>query len=202
MKYIIVSGSHRKESQSAKIADYLKGRVSALIPSSEISILSLAGNPLPLWDESIWEGDPDWKTRWAPYQSQLQATEALIFVVPEWGGMVPPGMKNLLLLCGPKDIGHKPALIVTVSASRNGAYPVSELRMSGYKNNYVCYLPEHIIIRDAEKVLNPTGEVSADETYLRKRIDHEIKVLDQYRIGLKSVRESGVLNFKDYANGM
>ena len=51
-------------------------------------------------------------------------------------------------------LGHKPALIVTVSSADGGAYPVAELRMSSYKNNRICYLPEHVILRNVERILN------------------------------------------------
>ncbi len=49
-------------------------------------------------------------------------------------------------------------LIVAVSSGAGGAYPVAELRMSSYKNSRICYIPEQIIIRDVENVLNEAGE--------------------------------------------
>jgi hypothetical protein len=39
-------------------------------------------------------------------------------------------------------------LIIAVSGGAGGgAYPVAELRMSSYKNSRICYLPEHLIVR-------------------------------------------------------
>jgi NAD(P)H-dependent FMN reductase len=202
MNWIIVSGSHRKKSQSEKIAIFIQEITKKNFPEISCEIISLGGNPIPLWDESIWNSAPEWERLWRPYRSKLQAAHGFVFVVPEWGGMVPPSFKNFLLLCSPQELGHKPALIVGVSSSKNGAYPISELRMSGYKNNYVCYLPEHIIIRNAESVFNTDSLANDEEVYLYKRIQYELQILKQYTTALKSVRESGVLNFKDYPFGM
>ena len=95
---------------------------------------------------------------WDPVSAELKAADALVVVSPEWGGMATPGVKNFLLNCTADEIGHKPALIVTVSASRGGSYPVAELRMSGYKNNRVAWLPEHVIVQHAGSNLNaPDG---------------------------------------------
>src|SRR5690606_27158588 len=105
-------------------------------------LISLSGNPLPLWDESMWDKDPKWDLSWGPIRKKLQNSDGIIIVSPEWAGMAPPGLKNFLLFCGNQDVGHKPALIVTVSSSMGGAYPNSELRMSGYKNNRICYIPD------------------------------------------------------------
>ena len=71
-------------------------------------------------------------------------------IAPEWHGQVPAGLKNFFLICGRAEVGHKPALITTVSSGDGGAYPVAELRMSSYKNNRICYIPEQLIIRNVE----------------------------------------------------
>lgn len=199
MKYAIISGSSRAKSQSSKISHYIQNELKAY---GETFLFELAGNPLPLWDESIWSGDPTWQKAWTPIQTELQAADAFVFVVPEWGGMVPPAVKNFFLLCSHQELGHKPGLIVTVSSSRNGAYPVSELRMSSYKNNRLCYIPEHLIVREAEKVLNPGEALSEDDRYLRQRTTYCLKLLDQYAKALLLVRKSGIIDHKSFPNGL
>jgi hypothetical protein len=90
-----------------------------------------------------------------------------------------------------------------VSASRGGAYPVSELRASGYKNTQICYIPEHIIVRNAKQVLNPNPENPLDEDiYLRKRIPYALNLLYSYTDALAQVRNSGIPDYKAFGNGM
>ena len=140
MKFFILSGSHRAEAQTLKVANYAKSVLLHEHAGAEIYLYSLSGNPLPLWDEAS-GGAPD--AIWDPISAELKAADALVIMTPEWSGMATPGVKNFLLNCTADEIGHKPALIVTVSASRGGSYPVAELRMSGYKNNRLAWIPEH-----------------------------------------------------------
>lgn len=200
--YVIVSGSHRKTSQSAKVARYLTEQLTLLDPANSAEIIDLADNPLPLWEESIWDDDPNWEKRLQPYRESLVKADGVIIISPEWGGMVPPGLKNFFLLFGPRELGHKPALIVSVSAARGGAYPVSELRMSGYKNNRICYIPEHLIIRDVEKVMNTKVPSSPDDEYIQKRSIFALKILIQYTQAFKQIRSFPELFSKEFSNGM
>ncbi|MCB1905163.1 MAG: NAD(P)H-dependent oxidoreductase, partial [Gammaproteobacteria bacterium] len=103
---------------------------------------------------------------------QLRASDGFVIVSPEWHGQVPSGLKNFFLLCSVRELGHKPALIVTVSSIDGGAYPVAELRMSSYKNNRICYIPEQIIVRKVEQVLNDDVQQNdpRNDEYYRQRI--------------------------------
>ena len=59
MKLAIVAGSHRREAESARVARYLEQELKEL-GISETYLLSLSGNPLPLWDEDVSSGDEKW----------------------------------------------------------------------------------------------------------------------------------------------
>ncbi len=203
MKISIISGSHRKNSQSLKVAGYIQSVLEKGI-CGENWLFSLEGNPLPLWDEGVWEGDPAWKELLDPIKQQLSQSDAFVIISPEWHGQVPAGLKNFFLLFGQPELGHKPALIVTVSAGAGGTYPVAELRMSSYKNSRLCYIPEHVIIRDVEKVLNENNAENdiRSDTYLRERIQWSLKILKEYALALNQVRESGVCDTDKFKNGM
>ncbi len=204
MKITIISGSHRDPSQSMKVAEHLKSSWLQINEDDEVEILSLAGNPIPLWDQGVWEGSPDWKALLGPLRERLIESDGFVVVSPEWHGQVPSGLKNFFLLCSPREVGHKPALIVTVSAADGGAYPVAELRMSSYKNNRICYLPEHLIIRRVEKVLNanPKENDEKSDSYYRARISWALGILREYALALAQVRANGVTKTADYPNGM
>lgn len=204
MKITIISGSHRNNAQSLKIAKYIEKTLQNEGLSDEAWLFSLSGNPLPLWDESIWEGDKDWKDRLTPISEQLSSSDGFVVIAPEWHGQVPAGLKNFFLLWGKGELAHKPALIVTVSSADGGAYPVAELRMSSYKNNRICYIPEQVIVRNVESVLNDNPEDNNKETdeYFRGRFSYALKQLTEYAVALKQVRASGATDLSVYKNGM
>jgi NAD(P)H-dependent FMN reductase len=199
MQLTIISGSHRANSNSRKIAHFLAK--TAASDFTQCNVLDLHELNLPMWDEGVWKGEEKWKTAWSPIAAQLQASDAVALVAPEWAGMVPPALKNFLLLCGNAELGHKPAMIVGVSSGMGGAYPIAELRMSGYKNNRMVYIPDHMVIRDATNLLNgdtPANKVDED---VRARMAYSTRVLAQYAKALAMVRASGVIDYKTYPFG-
>jgi NAD(P)H-dependent FMN reductase len=204
MKIVLISGSHRHPSQSLKVAHYLAARLQQPPLSVAAEVLSLAGNPLPLWDQGVWEGDPKWQGLLGPLKAQLRGADGFVVIAPEWHGQVPAGLKNLFLLAGQEELGHKPALIVAVSAGDGGAYPVAELRMSSYKNNRLCYIPEQLILRHVERVLNedPAQNDAQSDEYYRGRIDWSLGILKEYAQALKAVRASGATQSAKFKNGM
>lgn len=202
MKYVVVSGSHRENSQSSKIAQYLSNELINLEANNECTLIDLANNPLPLWDQSVWSGGDIWKEKWAPIAEDLQAADGFVFVVPEWAGMVPPGFKNFMLLCSNQELGHKPVVLASVSSSRNGAYPIAELRMTAGKNNHAVFLPDHLIVRNVENVLNEGDAKSEEDSYIRSRAQYSLKMLCQYSSKLKEIRNGGVVDFEAFGNGM
>ena len=95
-------------------------------------------------------------------------------------------------------------MIVAVSSADGGAYPVAELRMSSYKNNRLCYIPEHVIVRKVEQVLNDDAKDNNEgaDSYFRERIDWALHILKAYAVGLQHVRDSGVTATDKFNNGM
>lgn len=204
MKISIISGSHRQNAQTTKVARFMQQTLEQQGLCDETWLFNLAENPLPLWDEGVWEGDPAWQERLSPIRSQLAESDGFVVVSPEWHGQVPAGLKNFFLLCGKDQVGHKPALISTVSSGDGGAYPVAELRMSSYKNNRICYIPEQIIVRHVESVLNddPAQNNPDTDSYFRARIRYALGILIEYAKALRQVRSSGSTETDQFQNGM
>ncbi len=203
MKMTVISGSHRTESQSSKVARFIRDRLQQGVVD-EADIIDLAGNPLPLWDQNVWEESKEWDRLLTPFKKQLISSDALVVIAPEWHGQVPAGLMNFFLLFGQQELGHKPALIVSISSGDGGAYPVAELRMSSYKNNRLCYIPEQVIIRHVEQVLNsePEQNDARSDGYYRERIEWALTLLKSYAVALKGVRDSGVTTSERFTNGM
>lgn len=208
MKITIVSGSHRTPSQSMKVAHFIERTLLDKKFCDEVDIVDLAGEfgspVIPLWDEGIWEGEEHWAEILTPISKGLAESDAFVIIAPEYHGQAPSALKNFFLMWGKGELAHKPAMLVAVSSADGGSYPIAELRMSSYKNNRICYIPEHMIIRNVESVLNEKAEDNnsdADE-YFRGRIAFNLEILKEYAVALQSVRKSGV-TFKDaYKNGM
>jgi len=75
--------------------------------------------------------------------------------------------------------------------------------MSSYKNTRICYLPDHVIVRDVQNVLNAEGggETKADQA-IRGRITYTAGVFMEYVEALTRVRSSGRVNLGRYPYGM
>ena len=204
MNITIVSGSHRKVSQSIKIAKAIKSALKPLKECDQANIFDLADNPLPLWHEDMKEAGKPSKSLLESISKKLTYSDAFIIISPEWHGMVPAGLKNFFLMWGKGELAHKPALIVTVSSGDGGSYPVAELRMSSYKNNRICFLPEHLIIRNVESVFNE-NEIDnnfSSQEYFENRLDYCLKQLLTYSKAFKQIRKSNSVSIKKYGSGM
>ena len=203
MRVALVIGSHRKDSQSAKVGRFLQEQIQAL-GDHECWTCDLGKDPLPLWDEEIGTDAPHWHALDA-INKNLGHTDALIVVAPEWHGMVPAALKNFFLVCGAGGtLAHKPALAVGLSAGPGGAYPINELRTSSYKNNRLCYLPEHLIVRNCMIVMNEsdTENDTEEHSYVSERSAYCVRQLLAYGVALAQVRASGAADLDTYPNGM
>lgn len=206
MKIGIISGSHRPDSQSGKVARYIEHALRAQEICDQTWLLDLAHNPLPLWDEGVWDSDnASWAAHLDPLREELHDCDGFVVISPEWHGMVPAGLKNFFLMwTAGEEIAHKPALIVTVSAADGGAFPVAELRSSSYKNSRICYLPENLIIRYVESVFNdkPEDNKASAQEYFAARLTYCMEMLREYALAFRQIRASGKASLKDYPSGM
>lgn len=197
----IIVGSHRKDSQSAKVAGFLATRLRAF--GVDVWTLDLGREPLPLWDEDLGSGEGQWE--FLPgLTKKLQESDGFVIVSPEWHGMATSALKNFFLLCNVNSgLAHKPAMITTVSVADGGAYVVAELRTSSYKNNRLCYIPEQLVVRNVAQVLNSVAEENNPEAhdYFVDRADYTLKLLMAYCDALTSVRAHGA-DLEKYPNGM
>ena len=192
IKISIISGSNRVNSQSLRVSKIYLQKLKT--KNVGIDLINLAKEKLPFWEEDFDENISLNKKLFKKVSLTLSKADGFIFVVPEWGGMVPPQVKNLFLLTSNNELSHKPGLIVSVSESLGGAYPVAELRSFSYKNTKICWIPDHVIVRRA-KEFSPEKEPR-----LNSRMDYSCKMLIEYSKALKTVRK--VADLKTFKNGM
>jgi hypothetical protein len=89
-----------------------------------------------------------------------------------------------------------------VSAGTGGSYPVTELRISSYKNTRLCYIPDHVIVRNVGQMLHGDNPCEEHDQALRGRITYSLCLLVEYAKALRLVRASGVIDLKAFPYGM
>jgi hypothetical protein len=77
--------------------------------------------------------------------------------------------------------------------------------MSGYKNNQLCWIPDHVIIRQAQEFIDRTDAALSQAGTLPKpwdRIDYGLQLLLAYAEALSQVRAARIIDLKRFAYGM
>ena len=186
MKVLIISSSQRAASQSAKVAEFMLHMPSSF---TKLDHIELCKYDLPFWD-----GEQESRAahkNWRRISNKVSQADALVLITPEWGGMASPLIKNFLLMCNNQQTAHKPALLVAISSGISGAYPIAELRMNALKNNKLVAVPDHLIIRNVEEVLNQPNSSTLTErdSNLQARIKYSLQMLYQYSQALLAIRQ-------------
>ena len=195
MNITVISGSTRNNSASYKTSLYLQQQLLSLDDSNDVSIFDLSTANLPMWEESL-----D-LTNLSKPQSELEAADAFIFVVPEWHGMVPPALKNIFFLFTGV-FRHKPAYIVTVSAGSGGRYPIQEMRSTVYKNTYLNFLPVNTVIDRVNNVIDEAGCYIGEKQFVANRVDEGLRLLLEYSKAFQTIRKSEIVLEKRFPNGV
>ena len=199
MKISIISTSHQKESQSKRISLILKNFFKETNSKVKCFNIDVFDFNIPLWTSEKKNNLKFWNEDFEKISSNLSSSDGFIFVVPEYGGMATPNAKNFFLVFNNGELFHKPGLIVSISSGNGGAYPISELRSSSYKNSHILWIPENIIIRNVKQFLpGQHGELIPD--WLDDRIKYSCNVLIKYAEYLKPIQS--IINRKDFGNGM
>lgn len=202
MKYILLSGSHSANSQTEKVTQWLADALTKRGHTTEL--ISLADNPFPLWDASFWNESSDLYQQLNPVLQKFHEADGFVIATPEWNGMAAPALKNFFLYLSDNEVGHKPALLVSVSSGRGGAYPISELRESSYKNTRITYIPEHLIVRNVQNVMNDHDVTSGDseDIYIKKRALFTLDVLETYTEKFQGMHTDSRLRNTEFEHGM
>lgn len=194
----IIIGSQRKDSQSSKVGNYVAKVLKETLAYSDINIISLHSLNLPLWSA----GEHETHAPWLSASEMLKKSSAYVIISPEWDGMASPAIKNFFNYCRSRELFHKPALLIAVSAGQGGSYPIAELRMSSYKNSRVCYLPEHVIIRHVEEVLNHEESINDNDALIRDRMNYALTILLSYKKAFEQIEVENFSNEPRYQSGM
>ena len=199
MKISLISTSHQKNSQSKRVLEIIKNiilEIDSKIKCCEIDVFELN---IPLWTSEKKENLKFWDNDVKKISDDLALSDGFVFIVPEYGGMATPSAKNFFLVFNNGELFHKPGLIVSISSGSGGAYPISELRSSSYKNTHIMWIPENIIIRNVEQ-FNPGNHGILIPNWIDERIKYSCNLLIKYAEYLKPIQK--FINRKEFSNGM
>ncbi|MDO8265373.1 MAG: NAD(P)H-dependent oxidoreductase [Candidatus Saccharibacteria bacterium] len=196
MNILVISASMRGGSQSFKVAEWLSDHVVSF--GLESSVLDLHEVKLPLFDDGETEAE-----NLSQILNDLKSADGYVFVSPEWNGMMSHGLINMLHFVENKEMAYKPVMLVGVSAGRGGTHPIDQMKVLGQKNRHYVISPENLIANGIEKAFN-SPDLNSDESdfVLKERADYSLKVLVELASSLSQVRQSGVLNFERFSNGV
>jgi NAD(P)H-dependent FMN reductase len=193
----VVSSSQRDNAKSVDVAKYLQVNIIDQMDGINSSVLDLSLYPFLL--DNYGTGRDDLQSlakNKDEVLSQLYGCDAVIFIAPEWGGMIPPALVNLLLLSANGSanglpLGHKPAFAIGVSASSGGSNPISLLKGYAAKNSHLTWLPLHAIIQNVDDFLQQAWHPDLADRFsqVQSRLVVGLKSLVIYSNQLSKVRE-------------
>lgn len=197
MKVVIVQGSTRADSQSAKVAKRIQEKLTSL--KADVELIDLFKVALPVYDDS---GQKEWEV----IKPRLENADAFVLITPEWDGSASPGIMNFLTFTSvgkQKPLAHRPAIIVSVSSGAGGSYPIAQLKAFGNKNNHPVFIPEHLRFRTVKTILNGQEPENGNEVdkSMHERTEHSLKVLLAYAEKLSEIRQAGIPDIESYPNG-
>lgn len=192
MNIAIISASTRANARSRDVADYIAKQLEG--KADTVSVIDLYELALPVYDDT---NTGPWKERLEDVLAQLDDCDGCVFVSPEWDGMMSAGLHNFFHYLK-LELADKPIYLVGVSSGRGGRYPLLQMRQMGYKNKHFVIIPESVFFDHVNDNL-VDGELKNE--HIKKRLSYGLSTLLVYSKALRTVRESGVIDYDEFKNG-
>ena len=138
-KVAVVVGSLRKDSISLKIAHVLEG-----LAPDRLKLEVVAIRDLPLYNPDLEENVP---AAWAAFRNKIAASDAVLFVTPEYNRSVPGALKNAL------DVGSRPYGKSAWSGKPAGIVSVSPGALAAFGANH--HLRQSLVFLDMPAMQQP-----------------------------------------------
>ena len=157
----VVVGSLRKASLNRKMALALAAMAP---PSMKLEIVEIG--QLPLYNQDVDEQPP---AVWTDFRKRIAASDAVLFVTPEYNRSVPSALKNAIDV-GSRPYGKsawagKPGAVISVSPGAIGAFGANHhLRQSLVFLNVPAMQQPEAYIGGADKLFAEDGSISNPST--------------------------------------
>ncbi|MCY3804424.1 MAG: NAD(P)H-dependent oxidoreductase [Candidatus Saccharibacteria bacterium] len=193
-KILIITGSSQANSQSLRIGQYIKSAGEKL--DLNLDLVDLHEINLPIFLNQT-------ANQWPQLAKQLSTAEGYIWIIPEWNGGANPSIKNMLLYTDVTLLGHKPVLLIGISAGKGGFYPIMDTKSVGQKDPRYVIIPDCLVINRCQEVLLTNNlDEQAEDYQLKLRINYILKILNLYIKNLNNLRQSKIIDYKTYPFGM
>ncbi len=160
-KVAVLIGSLRKESLTRRFAHALIG-----IAGPELALEIVEIGALPLYNPDLEDNAP---AAWTAFRQAVAATDAILFMTPEYNRSVPAALKNALDV-GSRPYGHsvwdrKPGAVISVSPGAMGAFGANHhLRQSLVFLNIPAMQQPEAYVGGVEKLLTEDNHFANDGT--------------------------------------
>jgi len=194
---LIISCSQRDESKSLELSKHIEEHIFKDNIDGSTTVLDLSLYPFLLDHYGKGRDDEELLAQnKKDVLSQLYACDGVVIVSPEWGGMIPPALVNLLLLsaygsAGGLPLANKPAFVVGVSATGGGGNVITLLKAYSGKNSHLLWLPLHAVVQNVEEFLIKKWAPEENNRFgqVQSRIEVGLKSLLLYSEKLKEIRD-------------
>ena len=157
----VLVGSLRKDSINRKVANAL-----AELAPRGLTLASVEFGDLPLYNQDIEDSPPE---AWTRFREQIRASDAVLFVTPEYNRSIPAGLKNAIDV-GSRPNGKsawnaKPGAVVSASPGRVGGFGANHhLRQSLVFLNIAAMPQPEAYIGGADKLFDAQGKLINEGT--------------------------------------
>ena len=179
VRVALIVGSLREGSYCRAIGLEMKAIAA---PGLELELIEIGD--LPLYNPDLDTAAPP--APWVRFREEIQTTEAVLFVTPEYNRSIPGALKNALDV-GSRPYGHsiwqgKPAAIVSVSPGALAAFGANHhLRQPLVFLNMPTMQQPEAYIGNVADLLDDDGKLKTDDTrvFLKSFIDAFAKWIDK-----------------------
>lgn len=179
VRVALIVGSLREGSYSRAIGLELKAIAA---PGLELELIEIGD--LPLYNPDLETDAPP--APWVRFREEVETTEAVLFVTPEYNRSIPGALKNALDV-GSRPYGHsiwqgKPAAIVSVSPGALAAFGANHhLRQPLVFLNMPTMQQPEAYIGNVADLLDDDGKLKKDDTgaFLKTFTDAFAKWIDK-----------------------
>lgn len=166
----VLVGSLRRDSINRKLA-----RALVLLAPKDLNLNVVDLALLPFYNPDL-DGQPP--TPWVDFRDQLRASDAVLFITPEYNRSVPAVLKNAIDVAsrpyGQSVLNGKPAAVISASPGMLGGFGANHhLRQSLVFLNMPTLPQPEVYLSGADKIFDADGRLENSETraYLFKFLE-------------------------------
>jgi chromate reductase, NAD(P)H dehydrogenase (quinone) len=158
----VLIGSLRKEAFSRRLAEALRNVQPA---SLELEFVDIGA--LPLYNQDLETDSPP--AAWSEYRAKIAASDAVLFVSPEYNRGMPASIKNAIDVgsrpYGKASINGKPCAVASSSPGNIGGFGANlQIRQSVLFLDMPTMLQPELYVAQVDKVIEAGGKASNDAT--------------------------------------